>query len=708
MKTCPTVAAIFAILLWVQPVSATVRVVNKTAGPYTSIGAAVAASGTNDTVEIADSAVYYETFTIGAAQTGLLITVAPGEQPWISGEALPATASVITVAAPATISGLGVYVGGAQYGVQTSAGGVLLDDMSFDIHVLPRGSNWTFGVFAGSAIKIQDSSFLGPDTAAQTSGGILSNTAAPAHMEVINNDFWGIGTAGGAVGVGQPAGSSITISGNAFGQTSSTTPIIAINSWGSTSITENRNAFRNINARIVGFAGHTQDPTDKSTFGAVAPAAVQNATMTTASASDTLTTALGCATASSFTYPDAATLNHLLDRVVISNYFGENGYFPGGPYPQLDIDLLAAMDEIAPRVWEEFQISWGRQFDPATWQQIAASASRVHAEPQLAQTLLMGNLMEDVSSVAVLNTPIAHDFWLWVAYQFPDAASRPIQTKIIANSIRLPSTSRRVQAHWFEPTAMAGIAATFTPPNLQTQEGVLYYLYLAREMIDAGLNVIQFNQPQLTFGQGSLAVNATATRSFKTLARFVKEYGVCKARPSNGQRFALVSLSEAYKGLQNDTASKATEDVDYTEASAGTDANGGGLGWPNGLGTCPHNGGAFLTVPPAGTAIAGKPVTVDFDNNGQVTDEISVYAHATPLTRNTWLPCFDQFITDTGNQLGARYHLALNGVRDVTGGQQSFAGYATPPGGLYPTSFLLPFDPYGDIASTEASIFFPR
>jgi hypothetical protein len=248
-------------------------------------------------------------------------------------------------------------------------------------------------------------------------------------------------------------------------------------------------------------------------------------------------------------------------------------------------------------------------------------------------------------------------------------------------------------------------------PNLQRQEGVLYYAEMARQMIDAGLGTIQLGEPNLTFGQSiSNTPSAKGSEAFRTLARFIKEYGACKGPITNGHRFVLIGLNEAYRELQSDVTNP-TQDIDYAEASAGTNASGGGLSWPNGLGTCPHNGGAFNTLPGSSEIIGNKPATLDFDNDGYANDEISVYAHATPTARNAWLPCFDQWVIATGNSYGAHFHLALNGVRDVTGGPQSFLGYPTPttgPGGLYPAGFLLPFDMYGDIAHTEAAIFAPR
>jgi len=687
--------------------SGRVLFVSKTsANAYRTIGAAVAAAGPGDAIQITDSSIYYESVVVPPNLIQEL-SAKPGEIPYMSGEALSGTASVLTVSGPIRVSGIGIYVGGAQYGIQTSSDDVSIDNVSFDVHAPPRGPNWTFGVFAGTSTTITNSNFLGPDTALQTSGGILSNSALPLHITVRDSDFWGIGTAGGAIGVGLPTGSTLESTGNVFGQATTAPATIAMNSWGATTLVEARNAFRNVNVPLGGgFATHPIDATDKKTFGGVDPAAVPYVALTVSNTADSLTAFLGCPAATSFPYPGSTALNHLLDRVVISHYFGEDSYFPGGPYPALDADLLIAMDEMQPRVWEQFLITWARQFDAATWENVRSRISRVRAEPPLSTTLLGGFLMEAVNSTSIANTPMGASFWRWLAYSFPDAASRPLTAKVV--------NGRRWQAHWFNADAMSGFGGpnfwgTGTGiPNLQRQEGVLYYAEMARQMIDAGMGVVQFAQPQLTFGQGNWQTPSTkGSDAFRTLARFVKEYGACRGPVTNGNRFVLVGLNEAYRALQVDTTNP-TQDIDYAEASAGTDNNGGGLTWPNGLGACPHTGGAFTTIPPANAVIGTKPVTLDFDNNGNALDEISVYAHATPSDRNAWLSCFDQWVTSVGNSYGAHYHLALNGVRDVSGGQQSFAGYPAPPAGTYPVGYLLPFDAYGDIAHTQAMIFAPR
>lgn len=670
------------------------RVVNKTAGPYTSIGAAVAASSAGDRILITDSAIYYEAVVIGSALTNLRVSTSPGEAPVVSGETLPANGSVITVSATGVqIEGVGVYVGGAQYGIRTTAGPTVVDRVSFDVHVPHRGGQWNFGLAAGADVEVRNSNFLGPDGVTAQSGGVLSNSAVPLHITVENSDFWGIGTAGGAIGVGQPAGSTLEVHGNVFGQTSTAGPIIAINNWGATTLNESRNAFRNINGAIVGFAGHALNPTDKQTTGSVNPVYVAATAMTEQTAANSLTQYLGCAVPQSFPYPDPTTLDVLLDRVVISNYYT----FRDLPTARLRTPTLEAMTEMAPHIWEEFLISWFGQFDPAQWQQIRARVAEVRAQPGLSDIILMGNLMEAVYVTNLENTPMSHDFWLWFAYEFPDAAFRPLRAKVVSG--------RRLQAHWFESDALSGYGGwSFWGdnipgsgiPNLRSSEGVAYFLYLTREMVDAGLNAIKITQPQLTFGQGTAVPNALSSQSLRTVVRFIKNYGTCRAPLRNGHRFALAVLSEVYNGFRD-----AATLVDYAEAPAGIYPYGAGYPWTS-------LEDAFLHLPGPEIPLAGKPLTLIIDNSGPG-DQISLVAVEPPIDRNTWLQAFDQAVSALG------YHLVLNGIRQLSPGwPQNFDGYLRPdfcgetganPNTCWRSDVLLPFNAQGDMATTQAAIF---
>ena len=702
-----------------SPASVT-RNVNKTSGPYFSIGAAIAASGPGDIVQITDNSIYYEAVVIGPALAGLTLQALPGYAPWISGEALAGTASVVTVSAPATLKNIGVYVGGATYGVQTTVGAVLIDGMSFDVHIPPRGPNWTFGVFAGGDIVVQNSNFLGPDTTGQTSGGILSNSSAVTHIAVSRSDFWGLGTAGGSIGVGLPAGSTLSVVGSVFGQTSTAGPIIAINNWGSTTLTENTNAFRNITTPLAGFAGTTLSANDKKTFGSTAPVYTQapDAMTTADAAANTLTTFLGCAIPSSFPYPDKSTLESLLDRTVMSNY-----YTLSPVTAAVNVDTLTAMSEMRPRIWEEFEISWMAQYDPLVWQVRKLQVANVRAQPNLGQVILMGNLMEAIlgndfdgctGDCGINATPMSADFWLWYAYQYPDAASRPLQAKVV--------NGRRYHGHFFSYDAMIGPGTygrdAWLPgvsvPNAQSQEVMAYYLELTRDYIDAGMNAIQFNQPQLTFSSNDIThTSVQGVKSLKTLTRFIKNYGACRAPLVNGHRFALVSLSEAYNGVRNG----GVDLVDYAEAIAGSYPNGVGRFWTcldaSAQPGCDASGDSYHVLPDAGIPLAGKPLTLIIDNVAPG-DEISMVAVATPAFRNQWLESFDHAVSSLG------YHLVLNGIRQLSSGwEQNFTGYINPyvcfggsTGGLpcttYPALWLLPFDPQGDMASTQEIIFAPR
>jgi hypothetical protein len=434
-------------------------------------------------------------------------------------------------------------------------------------------------------------------------------------------------------------------------------------------------------------------------------------------AANTLTTFLGCPIPSSFPYPDRPTLDGLLNRTVISNY-----YTLGPASAQLNVDTLTAMSEMKPRIWEEFEISWMAQYDPLVWQVRKAQVAYVRAQPNLGQVILMGNLMEAIlgndydgctGDCGVNATPMSADFWLWYAYQFPDAAARPLQAKVI--------NGRRYHGHFFNYDAMIG-PGTYgrdewlqgvSIPNAQSQEVMAYYMELTRDYIDAGMNAIQFNQPQLTFtGNDITHTSVQGVKSLKTLLRFIKNYGACRAPLVNGHRFALASLSEAYNGVRNG----GVDLVDYAEAIAGSYPNGIGRSWTcldaSAETGCDANGDSYHVLPDAGIPLAGKPLTLIVDNSGPG-DEISMVAVATPAFRNQWLVDFDQAVTALG------YHFVLNGIRQLSAGWgQNFTGYINPyvclggPSGppctTYPPLLLLPFDPQGDMASTQEIIFAPR
>lgn len=642
-------------------------VVNQKSGPFKSIAAAIAQVRKGDSIQITDSANYYESFTINP--DGVSIYGIEGEQPVISGEKVPAGGTVVTLAgASITVRNLTIYVGGARYGINAGGQKTTIDHVSFDTHIPSKSAEPTTSILASDSLTVTASNFLGRDNATVPNSGIVMNSTKKVDFVVSGCDFWGIGTNGGAIVNNAPA-SVFWVTGNVFGGPGFESTISITGNGSATTYVEQENMFRNIDNPIK-FGGKSLNASDAVTSGGVVP------TVTTTSMSEAILDDLirynGCTAKYSFDHPQKVTLDKLLDRVIISDYFDRLG-------DAFNSETLDYMEIAEPRVWQQFSISWGRQYDPSEWKRIRDRADQVHARAKLKNVLLGGYLMEAIGKEAVTNTVMPIEYWRWVAKAFPGTSFRPLQAKMVEG--------RRWQGHWFRYESMLGFGVDqwgkdSSVPNLTRQEGLLYYLFLSQGYIDAGLNIVQIAQPQLTFGQNVGA----GVGSYKMVLRFIKSYGDCKGRPVNTTKLAVTGVATVFKQFQNDS-----QLVDYAMSPAGTNVDGVGVPW-NSLND------AYSTLPPSNVPLAGKPFIVQLDNSGDPKDNMSIFAAATPAARNKWLKEYSDFVNSKG------YHLALPGVRPIVV-PQNYTGYATPPEGFAYRSNYSAVDKYGGGATTQKQIF---
>jgi hypothetical protein len=653
--------------------------VNKANGPYTTIMSAINALRPGGVVEITDNSVYYEKITIPSDLHNITIKASEGFTPTVSGEALNGADSVITISVPTvTIDGLGVYVGGAQYGIKTTAGPVNIVNSSFDLHVASRGGTSTWAIGAGGDLNVLGSNFIGPDSS-QSSGGIISQGSTVLHISVSNSDFWGLGTTGGVIGTALPSGSTMEVVGNVFGQSPNGSNVVGINSWGQTGLIESHNSFRNIFYPISGNFG-SLDSTDVVTGGSVSPSI--SYISDNSIISDSVLASLGCPVTGPIAYyPTRLDLEHILDRVIISDYY--DLYSDAVPS---SVAINQILDVVKPRVWQQFSATWGRQLDESYWLSLNKKVQSIRSRPDLKDLLFGGYLMEAVEKGALNSTPIPHDLWLSFAYFFPKQSARPLVAKIV--------NGHRVQAHWFDYDSMSGYGANawgvnYSVPNLKSWEGVLYYIFASKEFINSGINLIQIAQPQLTFGQGYITPNSVSSHSFSEVTKFIKYYGSCFGQYSDGVRFSIVGVASIYDGFRNDS-----NYVDYTMTPAGADIHGAGIQW-NALGD------AFNTLPPDSIRIGNKPHLVQLDNFGPK-DHMTTFAKAGPAERNAWLVKYDSFVR------GSDFHFAMPAFRPIVTDAQNFSGYSLPSAGMYRTDMFLPLSQYGGPEAVEADIFSRR
>lgn len=670
--------------------AATIRTVNQTYGPYTTITDALNASNTGDTIEITDSQTYYENFIIGIGGRNiydLTIKGKDGEQPVISGEGI--TGSIIQIKnSGCIIKNLTVYVGGASYGIDSSGAGTILEGLSFDNHIAGAGN--TFCVGATNNIRIANSNFLGMPSV--SGGGIIISSSTSINCQVDKCDFYGTGIVGGMIGMGLASGSTASITSCCFATDNSTNTIIAINSWGSGTIDEYVNTFRNVYGSVNGFNSNIPHSTDVLTNGSVTPS--NSGTLMTDTILNSFLSWFGATNEYSWDNPASSTLGNSLNKAVRSEGFDsfDPNYYDSVIGITLKQNTVDFINYVNTKMWFDFSISWGRQFDPSTWYYIKTVANEVRSQTNLADIILQGYCMEAIDKVSINNTIMDKDLWLLIARNFPNDSFRPLEAKII--------NGRRWQGHWFDYDSMLGYGVNHwgtdvSVPNLNKQEALLYYIYLAKSYIDAGMNDVSFAQPHLTFGQNLNQYDYGGV-NLQYVSRFARNYGHYFAIPINGQRYVTCGLSTNYWYLQS-----YSNYINYTRGPAGVSSNqGNGTTWN-------YLSDAWNTIPPTDIVIPNKPYICEIDNFGTTNDQISTFAKADSSVRN-------QFMTDyTAYLLSNRGFYMMQPMLEpiISTGCQNFIGYAVPPQGINPNWnwpwpwFFQPFQEYSGFENTVKSIF---
>lgn len=682
-------AMCFLTVMGVPAVSyATTLTVNQSSGPYYSIRDAVNAANTGDIIEITDSRTYYESFVIGPAGrniSNVTIQGKAGEQPIISGEAIDGNGSVIKLEnSGITIKNLTFYVGGAYCGIEITGAGNTIDSVSFDTHIRGRGTGLiTFGALLKANATVKNCNFFSENSV--LSGGILILPSQSVNINVNRCDFWGTGNEGGMVGMGVPAGSAVSVTECVFGAfAGANSGIIGINSWGSGTITENKNVFRNIPNPVIGFNSNTPNGTDKVTTGGDWP--TDSAVLMTDTLLNSLLTYLGCTPETQWSYPDGNTLKSWLNKAVKSidyDFFSPDIYdnVLGTTLKQNTLDFMSYTQ---PKMWFSFAASWGRQYDPYVLEKLRLSAAEVRQQPNLSNIILSGYIMECIEKNKIFNTSIPNDLWYWMAYNFPNASFRPLEVKSV--------NGRRWQAHWFNYNVMLGFGVNLwapdnSVPNYNKNETLLYGIFLAKSYIDAGLNDIQIAQPQIMFGQAK-DQNGYGGTNLQYLSRFARNYGHYKAPLVNGQRWATCGAATIVHYLKSYVNYN-----DYLLSPAGTDAVGSGMPW-NTLND------AYNTLPPADLFVSNKPVILEIDNFG-ANDQITCFAKEIPSARQQWLVNYTNYIMQ---QRG--FYLAQTGIRPIVPeGSQNYSGYQTPPLPWPWRAYFQPFNEYGGHEDTVRNIF---
>lgn len=669
--------------------AATIRYVNQLYGPYTSITSAINASGSGDIVEITDSNVYYESFIIGPGGkniTNFTLRGKEGEQPVISGEGL--TGSVIQLQnTGCLLKNLTIYVAGAYAGVDNSGSGNTFEWISFDNHIPGIGN--TFCANVSQNTNFIYCNFLG--NASISSGGILANTTTAIQLNVYRCDFYDTGTAGGMIGLGMAANSTALISECSFATGNTSNSIIAINNWGSGSIGEYVNSFKNVSSTVIGFQNNTPHSSDIVSYGNIYPSD-SNVAMNDTILSN-LIAYMGATNEYSWSYPTTTGLSTILNKAIRSEYYDQ--FDPNTYDSVLNISLkqntLDLINYTNPQIWYDFSISWNRQFDPSVWARIKKSASEVKSLPNSSNIILQGYCMEAIGKTNINNTPMDQSLWLFVAKNFPSISFRPLEAKFI--------NGRRIQGHWFNYDTMLGIGVNLwgndvSVPNLNKQESLLYYIYLAKSYIDAGMNDVSFAQPQKTFGQDLGQYNHGGT-NLQLVSRFARNYGHYFGSYINGQRYVICGLSTSYWYLQS-----YANYINYTRGPAGVSDNKGfGVTW-NSLSD------AWNSIPPADIVISGKPYICEMDNFG-TNDQISTFAKTAPGTRNQFMIDFTAYLLSNRG-----FYIMQPGLEPINPtGCQIFTGYQIPPQGtnpdwIYPWAWnFQPFQEYGGFENTMKSIF---
>ncbi len=672
--------AISLSLLWVLSANAAILSVNKSYGPYRSVSAAVSAANDGDTVLITDSSIYYESVNLN--KNDIKLKGSDGQQPILSGQNMADTEKVIWATADnIVIEQVVIIVGGAYSGICSNGGTITITGCEFDLQVPNPTANFAIEINNSDGIKnINNCSFYGLDNV--EAGGIIVNTSTAITMTVNQCDFWGFGSRGGMIGLGVPTNSDISIHNSCFANYSTTGGIVAINSWGNNgiTITETNNTLYNItipiSTNVNGGAFHN---TSESVTGNANPTDSQ--LTINLNDIDHLLGYYGVDIASGTVlkeYTGPRSLDYFLKKSI---RWIEHDFFRGfydsvlGMYWQTHtIDFMA---NTGVRHWDQFEHCWGRGYTPADWHRIKIAADEVRQTVPI----LGGSMMESIRKNNVKNTPIPNKFWTWLIQYGRTVSMRPMEVKWV--------NGQRYQAHFFDYDTMLGTGVDFwapdeSVPNINKQEGILWYLYLSMNMIDSGMNQIAVGQPQKTFGQDKFQ-SGFGGQALRMVSKFAKNYGLEYGPDVEGTRFVTFGANTVVYYL-----SDYCDYVDFVISPYGANWAGIGNMWPNGLED------SWDTIPPSSAGLPGKPLCLQLDTSVADIDQINAFVKANPYTRNQWLVDYTNHVRDTYG-----YYNFMPGVTPYMPiDTQVFTGYILPPTG-YPWRYnFLPWQDYSGCENT--------
>lgn len=687
-----SMAALVLLILFGTVGLAATRTVNQTSGPYTTIASALSAAASGDTVLITDSLNYYESIQIPANKSNITIQGLDGEMPVIVAPASTPNNYVLSVlGSGCTLKNVTVYNDGLTYGVSATGTNLTITGCTFDMHITPRipgGS--TFGIYVnGITSTITESNFYGTDTVA--CGGILAN--GTVNLTTQYCDFWYCGRSGGMVGLGVTANSTVSVRVCTFGNTRTGQYQYAINAWGvpSLAITESDNTFFDIDTPISSIVngGVLNAASSWSGTGTCTPS--NSSTVFTMGHMDNLLICQGVTVQSdavlqSYTGPSGTTVGYWLARNGRMNYYADfRNFWDSVLGESIGTQMRHWMSTTNARMFDGFEISWARNYTPAYWKTLKDYTAEVRGScPDL---MIHGYIMEAVGKTNLENTPIPNWLWCWNSRWAHATSIRPLEVKVI--------NGRRICAHFFDYDVMLGYGVNawgtdVSVPNINKQEGMLYYLYQIMQMTKAGINCVLFAEPHITFGQ-ALNDYVTGGVPLQMCTKFAKNYGLGYASVLKGKSFTMVGVAASIYWLKN-----YCQYADYVDLPVYGDAYGMGRSWTT-------LSDSYNTIPPASATIAGKPTILAMDNCG-VGDAISTYAIATPAVRNSWWPAFKSYVwTNNG------YYMQAPGFIPITPvGCQNFTGalYNPPVKDQY-NNWTFPFAwyflPWDEYAGNEAT-----
>ncbi len=335
------------------------------------------------------------------------------------------------------------------------------------------------------------------------------------------------------------------------------------------------------------------------------------------------------------------------------------------------------------------ELSWGRSYpDHSYWDQCAARFADLHATPGLEDVMLEGFIAEHISSNAD-NTLIPA--WLW----------DEMETQGI-NATRTPSPSDHDGLHYFHYNNFFTVewphvnywGTGASVPDITQTETKLYYRYLLREYIDAGIESIWFGGILLT------GVQDGNNNALHELIQYARTYAAQHAR-RHAVIFTSHTAGRAHDGQELLDYACFPSRVRYTQA------------FPFGLEINP-------TLPDTGD-LAGilespsdLPLLLEIDNYACTPtppiakpgyDEITGFANKAPADRRAFLEHYYYAVRDWQNVwCNRRVYLAMPGRRNICTGTCVDAANSNP-SIPYPAGHYSPYTEHCGDEATIAGLF---